>query len=62
MIYFARINLQYGSASFMYATATLVLPLGTILFSSPIMAAHQQKFSTLSAIGLAVVLFGTKSR
>lgn len=43
----------------MYATATLVLPLGSIFFASPIMGVHAQTFQWLTVTGLVVILLGT---
>eukprot|EP01126_Amoeba_proteus_P061758 TRINITY_DN831_c0_g1_i9.p1 TRINITY_DN831_c0_g1~~TRINITY_DN831_c0_g1_i9.p1 ORF type:complete len:462 (+),score=69.46 TRINITY_DN831_c0_g1_i9:272-1657(+) len=51
--------IKHGSASLMYATSTVVLPLGAIAFTlKPIMQQHAIPFNNYTGVGLGVILFG----
>jgi len=56
---FLVLVIKHGSAALMYATSTVVLPLGSIAFTiSVFMGDHATAFDVYTGIGLGVVLFG----
>jgi len=56
---FLVLVIKHGSAALMYATSTVVLPLGSIAFIIPaFMGQHAIPFDVYTGIGLAVVLIG----
>jgi len=51
--------IKHGSAALMYATSTLVLPLGSIAFTiKAFLNKHAKPFDAYTGAGLGVVLFG----
>lgn len=56
---FLVLVIKHGSAALMYATSTLVLPLGSIAFTiTAFLGKHAKAFNVYTGAGLGVVLVG----
>jgi len=56
---FLVLVIKYGSAALMYISSTIVLPLGSLMFTlKPIMGKNAQQFTPYDGIGLVVILIG----
>lgn len=56
---FLVLVIKYGSAALMYISSTIVLPLGSLMFTiRPIMKKNAQPFTAYSGAGLGVILTG----
>lgn len=56
---FLVLVIKHGSAALMYATSTLVLPLGSIAFTiRAFLGEHAKAFNKFTGAGLGIVLLG----